>query len=254
MKRDMNSSALRSLALSIVFAIPSAALAGSRPVLAPAPVQRAFIPEGFDDNDNVEVILHGHFPNSCMKVGPVDVSINADSRVVSLKPEVYAYESELCAQVSIPFMQKVALGHLPAGAWKLELPEKLAYEPAPLVVHRARSAAPDDALYAPVDEVVLIPESQGALHLVVVSGRWPEPPEGKCFELVRVANRMGADNALVVLPIVEIKNEGQCKVSRNAQKSFVGSAVVNGAISEDVLVHVRVMNGDSLNKFYEANE
>lgn len=253
MKRHLKSLALRSIGMAFILAQQGGAHADALPALVPAPVQRAFVPDGFDDNDNVEVILHGHFPNSCMKVGPVEVSINADNRNIELKPQVYAYDSKLCAQISVPFVQKVALGNLAAGVWKIEVAEKLDREPLPLVVRHARSAAPDDALYAPVDEVVLIPEAQGALHLVVVSGRWPQAPEGKCFELVRVVNKIGADNVLVVLPLVEIKEDGLCKVARNAQKSFVGSSVVDGGLSEDVLVHVRVMNGESINKFYEAN-
>ena len=72
-------------ALAALMCAPVSAALANPPAKAPAPVQKVFVPQGFDDNDNVEVILHGHFPNSCMKSGPVDVSVNPDSHVISIK-------------------------------------------------------------------------------------------------------------------------------------------------------------------------
>ncbi len=37
----------------------------SVPKLVVAPVDNVFVPAGFDDNDNVEVVLQGYFANSC---------------------------------------------------------------------------------------------------------------------------------------------------------------------------------------------
>lgn len=222
------------------------------PALAPAPVEKVFVPQGFDDNDNAEVILHGHFPDSCMKSGPVDVSVDLNNQVISLRPEVYVYSSRLCLNVEVPFIQRVPLGNLPDGQWKIKVESARAVqESIPLMVQKARSSAPDDYLYAPVDEVVILPEPGREASRVVVSGRWPVAPAGQCFELVRVASKLGADNSLVVLPIAELRPDGQCKNPLNLQRSFVGSSVLPGKVPADLLIHVRVLNGESLNKFYE---
>lgn len=232
---------------------PNLAIAQSLPEKEPSPVQKIFVPEGFDDNDNVEVVVHGHFPNSCMKIGPVEFDINPDSRVISLRPEVYVYQAPYCLPVEIPFVQKVALGNLAEGIWKVEAERFPDIHPLPLVIGKARSAAPDEALYAPVDDVLLMPEPQSQHHRVVVSGRWPQVPEGKCFELVNVSSKLGRDNVLVVLPIAEMKNEGQCQSSVSNKRAFVGGGALNQVISGDVLVHVRVLNGESLNKLHEIH-
>jgi hypothetical protein len=241
--------ALGALAARAPNAVADDAEAG--PVKASAPIQRVFVPDGFDDNDNVEVILHGHFPNSCMKSGPVEFDVNRDLRVISIRSEVYVYSPDACLQVEIPFIQKVSLGNLEEGVWKIEVGGNLRRQPLPLVVRHAKSAAPDEVLYAPVEDVLLLPEPQGDGHRVVVSGQWPQASAGKCFELVRIESYLGKDHSLVVLPIAELKNEGECKSSDVRRRVFSSSAPVAEKLPQDVLVHVRVLNGESLNKFFE---
>ena len=137
------------------------------------------------------------------------------------------------------------------GSWKIEVDGNDVKEPLPLDIARARSAAPDEALYAPVEEVVLLPDAQSGGHRVVVSGFWPEAPQGQCFDLARIESRLGPDNVLVVLPVAELHREGECQVPANRNRKFSGSALLSQKLLDDVLVHVRVMNGESLNKFYD---
>ena len=49
------------------------------PVERLVPVKNIFSPEGFDSNDNVEVIVEGHLPNLCHKTPMKTVSINGNS-------------------------------------------------------------------------------------------------------------------------------------------------------------------------------
>lgn len=248
-----NSRILSLLGLSFLVAgvFANSARAESQPSLSHAPVKKVFVPQGFDDNDNAEVILQGYFPNSCMKLGPVESYVNPDSQVIQINPQVYVYESAACLQVRVPFVQKVQLGNLNSGAWNIAVDGELDVEPLPLSVKKAVSAAPDDYLYAPVDEVVLLPEPKSNLHRLVVSGRWPELPEGACFELVRLESRMGPDNALVVLPIAELRPQEKCSLPDNKQRAFSASVLLDKPLPVDALVHVRVLNGESLNKFYD---
>lgn len=246
----LNKNVFPLLALASLMIAPVPVGQANPPSKAPAPVQKVFVPQGFDDNDNVEVILHGHFPNSCMKSGPVEVNVNADSRVISVKPEVFVYESSLCLELEVPFIQRVAVGNLAVGSWRVEVVGNVVKEPLPLDIARARSAAPDEALYAPVEDVVLLPDERGGGHRVVVSGLWPQAPQGQCFDIAKIESRLGPDNVLVVLPIAELHREGECQVPANRNRRFSGSAIVDQRLADDVLVHVRVMNGESLNKFY----
>jgi hypothetical protein len=218
-----------------------------------APVEKIFVPQGFDDNDNIEVVIQGRFPDACMKTGPVETRIDHTTQTVTLKPEVYVYRGEPCAQVIIPFTQRVTLGTLQQGTWKILLEGAPAIAPLPLVITHAQSAAPDEVLYAPVDEVVMLPDLQGRLRKLVISGNWPQIPNNRgCFALKEIRTFIGADDTVVVRPIAELLAPALCSPTSQRKRVFQGSVLLDRPLQRDSLIHIRTLNGESLNKFYEA--
>lgn len=220
--------------------------------LKSAPIEHVFIPQGFDNNDNAEVIIQGRFSNACMKTGPVEKHMDEANKIITLAPKMYVYEGAACAQVIVPFIQRVTFGHLAEGNWTVKLDQNPNIDIQPLKIRRSLTTAPDDFLYAPVDEVVLLPGQLGLRQKLVVSGNWPVSPEDMCFELREIRAKLGADNTLVVQPIADIKATGQCPAQSLRQRVFQGSLLLDKPLENDTLIHVRVLNGESLNKFYEA--
>lgn len=218
----------------------------------PAPVEHVFVPQGFDDNDNAEVIIQGRFPNACMKTGPVEKSVDLQNKIIRLRPQVYVYRGEPCAQVIVPFIQRVTFGTLKEGEWKIEIDGMPAVSPLPLTITRARSATPDEFLYAPVEEVVLLPGALGTRQRLVVSGNWPLVTGGGCFVMKQLIAKLGADNTLVVQPIAALRPPEQCSPSSLRKRAFQAAVTLEKSLQSDALIHVRVLNGESLNKFYEA--
>ncbi|NBO38639.1 hypothetical protein EBU99_08660 [bacterium] len=240
--------------LGLLSVYQHAAQAAEAPTVtrAPAPVEHVFVPQGFDDNDNAEIIIQGRFPNACMKTGPVEKSIDTQKRTIRLRPQVYVYRGEPCAQVIIPFTQRVTFGTLKEGTWRIEVEGMPSVAPLPLVVSRARTAAPDDYLYAPVEDVVLLPGALGSQQKLVLSGNWPLISGSGCFALKRIQTDLGADNTLVVRPIAELQSADQCDPSSLRKRAFQSTVNLEAPLKVDSLIHVRVLNGESLNKFYEA--
>jgi len=220
--------------------------------LEPAPVEHVFVPQGFDDNDNAEVIIQGRFSNACMKTGMVEKSIDAEKRLIRLRPLSYVYKGEPCAQVIVPFIQRVTFGTLREGTWKIEVEGMPSLAPLPLVVKRAVSAAPDEFLYAPVEEVALLPGTLGIRQKLVLSGNWPVIPARGCFVMKQLRTHLGADNTLVVQPIAELLPPEQCSPNSQRKRAFQSSVYLEKSLQLDSLIHVRVLNGESLNKFYES--
>jgi len=218
----------------------------------PAPVEHVFVPQGFDDNDNAEVIVQGRFPNACMKTGPVEKTVDVQTQTIRLRPQVFVYRGEPCAQVIVPFIQRVTFGTLKEGTWKVEIEGMPSVAPLPLVVKRALSAAPDEFLYAPVEEVVLLPGNLGTRQKLVVSGNWPIIPARGCFVMKQIRTTLGADNTLVVQPIAELLPAEQCSPTSQRKRAFQASVFLDKSLQLDSLIHVRVLNGESLNKFYES--
>ena len=56
---------LASSAVLGVLGFGARAFADDSAVLVQAPIDKVFVPLGFDDNDKVELIIHGQFPNTC---------------------------------------------------------------------------------------------------------------------------------------------------------------------------------------------
>lgn len=217
-----------------------------------APVEKVFVPQGFDDNDNAEVIIQGRFPNACMKTGPVEKKIDKVNQIITLRPEVFVYRGEPCAQVIVPFTQRVTFGTLQPGQWKIQVEGLPSIIPLPLVIEPARTATPDEFLYAPVEEVVLLPAGLGERQKLVVSGNWPQTQGRGCFALREIRTHLGADNTLVVQPISVLLPASQCSASSQRKRAFQGSVILDKPLQSDSLIHVRTLNGESLNKFFEG--
>lgn len=253
MHNPSGANTLRILLGSVTALLPALATAEAPSVSRePAPVERVFVPQGFDDNDNAEVIIQGRFPNACMKTGPVGAKIDTQNQIITLRPEVYVYRGEPCAQVVVPFTQRVTFGTLTAGNWKIVAEDMPTINPLPLVVTRARSAAPDEFLYAPVEEVVLLPAGISSRQKLVISGNWPQIQGRGCFSLKEIRTHLGADNTLVVQPIAELLPAARCSQSSVRKRVFQGSVVLDKPLNSDSLIHVRTLNGESLNKFFEG--
>ncbi len=46
-----------------------------QPTTVDVPIRKAYLPKGFDNNDNVQLIVEGEFRNSCYKVGATRVEV-----------------------------------------------------------------------------------------------------------------------------------------------------------------------------------
>src|ERR1035437_9052314 len=51
-----------------------------------------YLPDGFDTNDNVQVIGEGLFSNSCYRPGPVQVNVDQTAKTITLTPKAYFYD------------------------------------------------------------------------------------------------------------------------------------------------------------------
>jgi hypothetical protein len=116
------------LALSI-----NANAQNAEPVVTDAPVEAIFIPSGFDDNDNVEVVLHGTFPDACHRVGNATAEVDADKGRITISASTVVNPDEYCVQSMTPYIHPVSLGKLEQGAWQVvyaknpEIMESLRY-------------------------------------------------------------------------------------------------------------------------------
>lgn len=238
--------------LSLVAGMSTALASQSNGVLVPSPSERVFVPLGFDDNDNVEVVVYGHFRNSCYKVGPSEVHVDAQKKLIEISPQAYTYPNALCAQMLVPFQQTVKLGSIDAGTYRVVVANNVRVPAQTLVVNPRHTESPDDYLYAPVDEAHIEYATDGTQTLSL-RGNYPLTFVG-CAIMREVQVRQMQDDVLVVLPIMDmIPSEQEC-AARHWAPSFSEQVTLPLPLTEGLhLIHVRVLNGNSYNSVIEVS-
>lgn len=242
---------LRFVSLCSAFLFSSHAL--SAPASINAPVQKIYVPNGFDSNDNVQVVMSGTFPNSCYKTGSTGSSVDLQSNTVLVWAKAFDYSGagHICTQALVPFIQEVNVGILPSGKYKV----KFASDPSisnTLTVDPHRIESPDDHLYAPVQSAMVLDaeikadDSDNYLRkTLTLSGKFPYLFVG-CLIMKEVIVRNTPNDVLVAMPVAEEIDDARC--GQEGTHNFKVDVPINEVLTGDVLLHVRVMNGHSLNQ------
>ena len=220
------------------------------PKEVPAPVERVFVPTGFDSNDNIEVVIYGKFPNSCYKVGHANYSIDILKNEIEISLTAYEYKSGFCIQLITPYLESVKIGVLPVGEYNIKIKDT-EFEDT-LMVAQSMVSSPDSFLYANISDVKLLNSQQ---HLVAgkqeieLEGEYPYTFHG-CAVMERIEVIQIREDILEVLPIIKIINEGPlCKRESNF---FKKRAQVDRDLIGTSLLHVRSASGSSLNRVVEG--
>ncbi len=223
-------------------------LYAASPTKVNAPVDTIFIPDGFDDNDKVEIVLHGDFPSTCYKQGDAEVNVDAVTKEIEVKATSLHYSDPFCIQSITPFIQTVDVGLLEKGDYNV------IYKPNPTVergfnVKESTTESPDEYLYAPVDNAYIEVDFTSGKQALKLQGYFPYMFIG-CMVMKEVRVYTGPEDVVVALPIAEIVDGRACddqpddrnyQVTKGLREPFHGEG----------LLHVRTLNGLSLNRFID---
>jgi len=148
--------------------------------------------------------------------------------------------------VMVPFTQTIKLGFLSIGNYSVDVVTSPDVRTEPLVIVESRTAGPDDYLYAPVSYVNV--ERRGAGTEVFIGGEFPLMLVG-CMVMKDVEVHPSPGGVVVVQPIAEIVDGAACHPGVYSYKFGVRKTLPT-ALEGEVLAHVRVMNGESVNRFF----
>lgn len=242
---------MKNLLMCVAVAGMSNIALADNPVLVEAPVDKVFVPTGFDDNDKVEVIVHGHFNSSCYKMGPVSASVDETNKKVILNAQAFYYAGATCIQMISPFIKSVELDrHLASGSYTISVAGRPNAETAMLRVTKATRPDADDYLYAAVNSASVETSTDGARELIL-KGQHPYLLDG-CVKFDDVKSFVGADKTVVVQPITKIVYGDECRGSVNNRFEYrtkFGGDFTQG----EYLLHVRVLDGNSVNQFLKVD-
>lgn len=218
--------------------ISHAALAAPEVVLAP--VKHLYVPEGFDSNDAVEVVVTGEFPSPCYSRNEVKVSVKEeliDIKVTALVSEDGQKGLRACPQMVVPFKEVVTVGNLQGGDYKIQVNKETRYAlQDELKVAEATSAAVDEHIYADIQHV----EDKGNNNYTLHGWRY-----SNCVEVDKVEIVNNKKDTFSVLPIM--KQVSDFCPMKGMPVSFDVKLDMSSMKFKQPLLHVRTMDGKSFN-------
>ena len=202
--------------------------------------QTAYVADGFDSNDNVQIVMEGVFPDTCYKPGPAYARVNDETRTIHVRATAYLYDG-LCLRMIVPYHQVLDIGILRQGNYKIVQLDKPLGE---VRVRGATVAEADDYLYAPVSQAYL--QNNGTSKVVTIEGIF----RNSCLALKEVKVDV-QKQAIVILPISDLKEpEGQPCVK--GKYPFSASVAVGDLKPGKYLLHVRSLNARAINTLVEV--
>jgi hypothetical protein len=216
----------------------------AQPNVIDAPVKHLYVPHGFDNNDSVEVVITGEFPNTCYTRNTVEVSYQKELiniKVTALEP---TNDNRVCAEMIVPFKEVVSLGNLQGGKYKVIVNEKSDYKlEDELKIVEASSNSIDDYMYAAVDFIEKVSQDKVYLNGYRYS---------TCIEIDRVEVISNNKDTLSVLPIM--KQVSDFCPRKMTPYSVPVSIDLSTMTMKAPLIHVRTMDGRSVNTILNALE
>jgi len=233
---------MKKLSISVLAAILLSSYAAlATPIESDVPVDNLFVPNGFDSNDNSEVIISGYLPNLCYKSPSTKMAIKGNEVKISVKALYSAPANFMCGEMIVPFIQKVSLGLLEKGLYKITVNQNgPGATQEKLKVSESSSDAMDDHLYASVDYV----EKMGmGARTVTLKGYNPSD----CLELEKIEYIHNGKDTYSILPIMR-KIRDFCPM-KNVPFAYEFE-VPTELKANKVLLHVRSMDGRSVNTIF----
>ena len=204
--------------------------------------QASFVPVGFDDNDDVMVVLDGNLPDSCYKLSHTEVLKDPTTNKVTLIQYARRYPG-VCLESLVPFSSESNIGVMPVGLFSVASPGAMEEK---LQVTEATSAGPDEFLYAPVDSTKVTFDETTGTHRGILEGRFTNT----CMRIKEVTV-INSGKTLEVLPKMEmVETPSGCQTT---EVPFSWTVDLPREISQGRhLMHVRSLNGKSVNKMFSV--
>jgi hypothetical protein len=206
-----------------------------------------FVPNGFDANDEIVVVIDGYLPDSCFRLTRPEVNIDRDRKTIRVTQLARKFPGP-CLVPLVPFTNIIAVGALEAGDWMVTTNRGVLNQQLHVSADTSSDGqfGPDSHLYAPVDSVSVVSDSNGNFT-AKVEGRFTN----SCMKIVEV-KVMHKGRVIELLPILDEQAmvDNQCAA---VEKSFSKTVKLPAELEVGRnLVHVRSLNGNSVNTVFSV--
>jgi hypothetical protein len=217
----------------------ASAFADTAPAKVPVAFNHVYVVDGFDNNDNVQIVAAGRFNNSCYRNADTNVQIDHATKTIHMAPNAFKYNGT-CLQVMMPFDRVVDFGILQEGTYTLVQGQNVVL--GKINIHHSNVREADDAMYAPISQAYF--ENENGANKVFLTGEFPL----SCMRVKEVRFNVQPE-ALVIQPIAEIDHSAPCT---KGSFPFHTSTNVGPMKSGRYLLHVRSMNGKAISSLFDV--
>lgn len=228
-------------AIAVLALVPLTAIAAPVTFETEVPVDHVFTPAGFDSNDNAEVVVTGFLPNLCYKAPKSTVTVVDGKISVSVKATKKVNGMGFCTNVIVPYAEFINIGVLDKGKYQIDVNEKSSWaKKSNIAIAETSSSSIDEVVYANVEEV-----TREDINSRIVTLKGYNPSD--CFELKEIVVLDNGSDTYSVLPKMK-------QVKSSCPKKMIPFnyefEVPEKLEADKVLLHVRVMDGRSVNAFF----
>ncbi len=206
--------------------------------------EKVFSPVGFDNNDNSQVVLFGHFPHNCYKAGPATYTVVGNEILVkNTSTENTAIDP--CIKAPVPWTTTLNLGMLAPGKYSVKIADDTGkWVPyTDLSVSTALTERTDDYNYSYVEGAII--DRSGGTPVLAITGTFSLT----CMQLGAVEVRESA-GVIAVLPTVQIWESSTCGYPF-LPIPYTKRVQLPSYLKGPTLIHIRSMNGQALNQVVE---
>jgi hypothetical protein len=213
------------------------------PEIKRVPVVDVYSPFGFDSNDNTEIVVSGYLPNLCHQHPMTDIEVIGNTIYVEVRSYYYHPSNPYCPGVeNVPFITTVSMGILPAGMYDIVVNKGIRSKKSKIGIRQATSDLIDESIYA---NIQYIEESEAGRSVNLVAMNFVD-----CLRLKEVRHKVHGQT-ISILPILE-QYKGECKKSNKIQKYKFDVPRLKVGDKQGILLHVRKMDGRSVNHLYRS--
>lgn len=243
--------------IHLILALLTASPAQAAPERVEVAVETVMAPaRGYDDNDNVQVVLYGMLPNACYRLEKHTVEKTPTPGRFKVRQFATRDHDGICAEhadlpdfinMAVPFTQELSVGQLNAGTYSFEF-LRGRDRTGIRVLHVAPAPTPrvDSMPYAAVSGAQIadvLPETSELQ--VTLTGVL----NSTCTQLADTVKIEKVDDVFVVMPTIRVEEGTFCA---QVLTPFERKVNLGRTKPGRYLVHVRSMNGRAVNRAVEV--
>ncbi len=230
----------------IILGLSLGAVNAATPVRKEIPVQKVYTPEGFNSNENSQIVVTGTLPNLCHKSPLVKKQITDKEIKIELTSLSYDVTNTYCPEAILPFEKTIDLGELEEGNYNVVINEGTQVQQEEKLI--VESADPvngnENLIYANITDIQISEDDPTAIRLKAYN-------PSTCFEIDEIKINSDQNGTYTVSPILKQRDEF-CAYKMVPFDIDIKLPIQEG--DENILLHVKTMDGDSINRIINPQQ